>query len=507
MSCNETMNVSLRAKLLKANEEYGIFEDAQLRGKCWAYHTGVITGKTRTRTATGSKSHKLWLEYYRSLPLTPDELCYIHENLAPEAWAKLGLKLPEKKLEYTIPRRQITDLNILAWLKASVEAGKCVRAGFCVSCRSWRGLTDLDDVSDCNGHSSCAPLNPEFLEMFKAILDAQLPPLKYNVPALNEKERKHVGYLTKCLVGHCSHLDDISFCNRRCLSIFTRVFDDQNLQCLPVGPSSPERAQIIDALKRVLKQQEPLLPPHNLDPLPQPKWDVLKEWQRHGSVGCPASRGEWRRSDCCDTFPSLPKQSIGRTSCSGNSDDCPCHFYTRKAVNAVVDLKLAVGPEFEEFSVWDAKGNEIKIVSQSGFCLYIERDAWIHEADVGEGKPYTKTPPPPEEKFQPYVAVTIRGNVVYIIDEMSSGLSFQSSAGGIYHKDDLIRITNPDEAYRMLGEVLGKKDVVEEIKTYCEERKAYFTRNTTNFSNGMVAASGDVLTFIANREREAKCHK
>jgi hypothetical protein len=87
---------TIRAKLLEANKEYGIFSEEQIREKCWSFWDGCLTGTEvgRSKALPGTKVYDLMLKMLRSPEYTPAELTYIHENLSPEAWEKLGLVVP-----------------------------------------------------------------------------------------------------------------------------------------------------------------------------------------------------------------------------------------------------------------------------------------------------------------------------------------------------------------------------------------------------------------------------
>ncbi len=459
MSNNETLNASIRAKLVEANKIYGFLTQAGIDA-CWDDHSMRIRGISPTTKidASGTEIHNLWLEMYRSLPYTPDELCYIHENLAPEAWAKLGLKLPEplvsrfvkaaykantslpeKKLEYTIPR----DLppSKVAWLKASVEKGKCQpynnfwsdknkREWVCQDvCGTW---VEQWNRAKCGGvHST----RPEYLEMFKTILDAQLPPLKYNVAELNAKEREVVEHAAKSTTACCNSAGQQFTCFD-CVKTTYKIFQRNQDGCIfeSIG-NSPLRAQIIDALKRVLEQQELLLPPHNV-------------------------------------------------------------------------------VQFEKYPIWILddllKGHNRKyiITHENGNKLLFE-GGWVMKAQ--EGSVYTKTPPAPKEKFEPYVAVysgglTLELRLVIAHDNAEAKTTY--TLGGTqqwYPLTDVESLsTNPRECRDMCNEVLGEKDMVEEIKAYCEEWLKPIPTDTADpeFREGVHRGYTNILSLI---KRESKC--
>lgn len=145
MKDDPKLNASIRAKLLERYLEYGIWEKSRILDACWDSYEAYLTGDPEEEQGTG-KVLTLFQEWVGSLLLTPEELHYIHTNLSPEAWGKLGLELPKpEKLEYTIP-----ELN--AKEREHVKTIVGYEGGVCNGLRMQRG----EDGSDCR--NACYPI-------------------------------------------------------------------------------------------------------------------------------------------------------------------------------------------------------------------------------------------------------------------------------------------------------------------------------------------------------------
>ncbi len=558
MNCNEAMNKSIRVSswLVKA---FPFVSDRFIDTAQWSDYDDLYYDLSETALKHAGNTI--------NLGASSDELRYIHENLAPEAFAKLGLKLPttneyeecmdcggngicndtpdkctrphkqskklpEKRLEYTIPQLSAEEIEVIKKMIPLYMENKpaCTHAYLNLICSACPIPAIRKSISDFK----CMNIpNKQIGQNLQKVLDAQLPPLKYNVPVLNEKEQEVVStistYLkTSCYSIACSH----------CHPIIAKIFGEETC-CFALGRkwtpiSDPKRAQIIDVLKDVLKQQEPLLPPHNVVQFAEPYYTNWVRWLNGPDnegicpwTDKPIVAGALCEEQCICVFPEIegrfgvcPKDlkqygSKVLTQVLSVKPDCPCLHYSPAITRTIIEKCVARGPEFETFSVWDAKGRRIRITSQSGSRFYIEPFTWIEEADIGEGKFYTKTPPPPKEKFEPYVAVRVNGDRVgdafMVIGSTTAteGLKTSEPKSSPWHDQwggYLCEITNPRECRDMLGEVLGEEDIVEEIKKWCEEYKEHFKVQSGEFCRGKADVYELIYNKITHLQKEhAKC--
>ena len=266
-----------------------------------------------------------------------------------------------KKLEYTIP--QISDPEVLEWLRSCVSKGRCQSGRSCDDiCGVW--VTPNRDVLTLN--EECWTDNkpdPQYLEMFQTILDAQLPPLEYEVPVLNAEEREHVERLlpltkSQCSKGQCGGLEQCPLCNRITDKIFSDVF--LKGKCPSIGTGQKyKRKQIVDTLQVVLDKQESLLPPHNVVKFEQEVFDNWMWWLALSATKqrnkCPYNRGDWKdrtKEDCLKYCDPVFLERNG---------SCPCGRYSPEITRVVIEKCVALGV-FEEYDVWDDEGIKYTII-------------------------------------------------------------------------------------------------------------------------------------------------
>lgn len=196
------------------------------------------------------------------------------------------------------------------------------------------------------------------------------------------------------------------------------------------------------------------LPPHNADPLEQKKHEVLKRW-RQSTGNCPCMFGRWTCSNCKDIFPTTIPEGK-----SNSDEDCPCGQFGNPPV-------LAKGPKQKEFEPYAA----------------------VRLEDHGCGRPK-------------------RGEMVKMVSARYSKQD-KDSGGTSHFKKNLIPITNPDEALRILLELSGQETKVERIKEELTERLRVGWREgeTAVEKAGITWAEGElqrILNVIAELEAEAK---
>ena len=525
MDHDTMLNKSIRGWIQK-HKVFPWVSDRFIETACWEDYEDTICDMSQDALIMAGKT----IQKYAS----PTELTYICENISSEAREKLGLEVPEKELEYTIPQGLTADVREL--LQESITAGRCLRP---TKKYSSGGEFVLDCSKVCHawlksGWHGCGSYEkktePARLAMFQAILDAQLPPLKHEVPELNEKEREHVEMLIPLPhKGGCSNTGGFPVCEHTCRPIIEKIFNTK--RCIfntPAVPGSPERAQIIKALKDVLFQQKPLLPPHKIVQFGQREFDGWTWWLRQAEGGhcCPHTRkSSTVRAECMKqcivAFPRIE----GKVGTFDYRKDCPCNRYSPEITRTVIEQCVALGPKFEKYNIWftyhasvasDYWGRKCTVIGESSTSLRL-RDSLSDKVFSTEKDPrrYTLTPPPPKkEEFKPYVAVrTIqhishssikKGFAVAILGVSDNGLEIDSDDCG-HQPKNLLTLTNSEEAYKMLREQLGKDDIVKKIKVVLERGLDEWKHHKENeLARGYYQAYEHVWAILTQLESESK---
>lgn len=384
-------------------------------------------------------------------------------------------KLPKPKLDFTMP--ETLALGVREWLEASVKEEYCQVLPVGLTCNDicsvWINPKGQDWLNVCRDKG--------YLDMFKAILAYhKLPPLEYEVPLLTKEERKHVEYLTTSVDSPC---DFKALSCSECHVLQQKLADNCGGHCFwrrnpnsPLaGPGSPERRRIIAALQAVLNKQDSLLPSHNVVQFAEPEREKWKWWlkQEDGSECCPSTQSSWATdADCDKQCISVFPEVRGEEYIVGDDQytDCPCNRYSTEITRIVIKKCIALGVKEEPYPIWytftageDIAGGKRIITSEKDGILYAGDMPCICKSETNH---YTTTPPKEKEpKFKPYVALTDSGRAVLIIKKTTRNFS-EDQPGNIYHGENLRILTNPEEAYKMLGEQLGRKDMVEEAYEY-----------------------------------------
>ena len=389
-----------------------------------------------------------------------------------KAQAKLGLELPEKKREFSIVQwsldrqrqahKMIKKLDAHTHQCSGVHCHKCVLREVTSDC--WAGGTAPGPKSDA--------------EILQKVLDAQLPPLKYNVPVLNEEEREHVGRLIIPSKSQCPSTIGFETCKKICFPLTIKIFGEiggGEVNCVFRKGIKHSREQIIDTLKRVLEQQEPLLPPHNVVQFAEREYENWKWWLecKDPNLTCPHHGNiliyclSEDTNPCKLIFPELLTPTAPKS--------CSCHNYPEESVRTIIEKCIALGPKFEAYPIWYTdkvdkrlRGQKRTVVKEEGGLMIFDEGS----ISIVETHLYTKTPPAPKEKFEPYVAVrkdTYKGSnrtkgTAFHIVKPQGALLAEDTGGASHYLDRIIPITNTRECRDMCNKVLGQKDMVEEIK-------------------------------------------
>ncbi len=355
----------------------------------------------------------------------------------------------------------------------------------------------LNDLFDCCGLTSAAKtrLVGKCEAIIKdacaeiASMNKKLPKLKYNIPELNEEERE----IVRIMLGEQPRCTSRPSCSN-CHPIMSRIFND-GTTC-PRFTDNTKRKRYFDVLKDVLRQQKPLLPPHNVVQLPQEKYDMLEMWRGDKSLfdrNCPkqpcgGKSNAWSCADCDTIFTTRPENS-----------GCPCGQFGHDAVNTIADKILAKGPKFEELDAWCREsGKKVVVFSEYGGMVHYRHENGNEIAAPASSfrNGYTTTPPPPKEEFKPYVAVRPDGEVLLITGGGPYSFYINHSEAHVTY-NAFKALTDPEAAHDMLREVLGKKDMVEKIKAFCDQQcKKYMGTSGT-------ASAFQILNFIADLERQS----
>ncbi len=370
--------------------------------------------------------------------------------------------------------------------------------------------TSHDQCLRCNrcdqmlGNNWCPKLSrDERAKALQRVLDDQPKPLAFTMPeSLSDEQMAWLESSVKkerCFVSR-----DIN-CSEACYG-WVESRQPGKMGCRERPRTLRLTPEYLDMFRDILAHHK--LPPHNVIQFEQEEYDAWTKWLTRHPSACPRRYNYHvncrSKSVCMKIFPELTK--------------CPCNQYSPEITRTVIEKCIALGPkeEFEKYYIWwtdkclrpEWAGKMEYVVREEGRRMIFDNGECL---DIDRTEAYTKTPPPPEEPaFEQYVAVTVRGNVVYIIDILSSGLTLHSSAGGIYHKDDLTRLTNPRKARDMLNKQLGEESIVEEIKermrvyALCYENNPHVTHE---HAQGHLDAYMQIRAFITELERKAKCPK
>ena len=463
MSNNDKLNESIRAKLLERCEEFGcVYLGNVLAGAgasdeeeyCWpSWNTQIVD--------ECGKSLVILRDWIHSCAFTPTELRYIHEKLSPEAWDKLGLELPDR-LGFNVTGMvwDAAKQKLARSMLPGLDAGKnCCDGIDCGQCL-------LREVADISAGCWSDGRGPERADILRKVLDAQLPPLEYEVPVLNAEERKHVEEMSKACNNSCRASLDKS-CDPGCYNIIAKIFGRSDC-AFNAGADlgSPKRKQITDALQDVIDQQESLLPPHNVVKFEREVSDGWVKWLacEKPEDTCPRANDDPRGNNLCKkqcgaVFPDLEPGLRGRKGLY-----CPCHQYSPEITRVVIEKCVALGVKFEEYDVWDdLTGEKFTVVADTKSTLSLSNKTCVWRGT------YTLTPP--KEEFKSYLAVWMFADETRIVLITSTDKDcVGSSNGSSYFKENITPITNPRELHDMLHEMSGEKGMVEEIKAYCQER-------------------------------------
>ena len=515
MSNNDKLNESIRAKLSERCEEYGCLYEADVSDDgteqyCWPeWNTQIIAGC--------GKSLVLLREWINSCAFTPTELRYIHENLSSEAWDKLGLELPIAKYRKDVVLSPAQIERAKSMIPLYAERKLACNSVSCEECPL--GVLAFKGQSLCG----CRVDYPERIQILRKVLDAQLPPLEYDVPVLNAEEREHVGAVLQGPENNCSCSE--SWCGQdqtreRCMSIMDKIFCHARPKGYTDCPLLADaykhaRKQVIDALQDVLDKQESLLPPHNVVKFEREVSDGWVKWLacEKPEDTCPRANDDPRGNNLCKkqcgaVFPDLEPGLRGRKGLY-----CPCHQYSPEITRVVIEKCVALGVKFEfkEYHIWTRPGGErLRVIDQSkAYMLCHTASGAVRNVAIDDTHRYTKTPP--KEEFKPYLAVVlningasvVRGQIIEIVEVVDGGADgdyLRDSNRWHFEYEHILPITNPDELHDMLHEMSGEKGMVEEIKAEIT-RLFYIPFQTSEALKVM----NKISKFITNLERNGKC--
>ena len=486
MSCDEKLNNEIRAKLERSNIYYGFLRYHEIMDWGWDDYETYILG-------LAGEGLKLFKKYLRSCYFTSEHLRYICSNISLEAWTKTGLELPAPKIPYETPQLEPKYQEALRKLVDALE--KNLKADGCMDITRTSGSDICNEMCGKvfphrkKGAGHCCvlcdngPPVPQALEAFKATLAAQNSPflipdnLPDDVVEGWEWWRKQEKGNEKCPDSKTASVAD-SDCDKYCRPIFPEcTAKDKEIRGGPgncpcfryalratstvrahiekvlaaqqpkhwIAGSEKEwdvepwdawyitgqkrrivREAIVDGVEVVIygtrdnhywigKTAVSPLPPHNAEPLVQDKYEALEKWRHKLSISCPyLHRKAWNRcGDCNAVFPTLKKVW-------GDDTLCPCDNFGQPPVLEVADKILAKGPKPKE----------------------------------------------EEEVFKPYaVVMKDTGQVCKVINKTKDSV-WISSRQNWEDQDNIICVTNPDEALRILLDITGQKTmVVETLET------------------------------------------